>query len=212
MTTFGETDWESTTKRADFLDIKKDGEYVFRVLSKPSQFAIHWVDRGGKKKKINCAATGCMLCKAEREGDSTVGKAQLSWMVPVLSRDTGVCQLLEFGAAVQKGIVTVVKGKFGGDPKTFDLYLDTKAARGTAKYSVQRTPTNVPFSEADKLAVKEFLETLDMDRFVSPSTNEQIAKRLEMDTGSGGSTAPGSNSGGNSKGAPALAETPDFEF
>lgn len=186
QTSFGQTSWDNAPSggggRDDFLNINKDGQYTVRVLSDPFTYSVHWVEDQNKQiRKVNCAGRGCLLCKEAAAGVPGAAKAQVRYLLEVLSRDTNKCHLIEFGPQVFNGIRALVGSKHWGDPKTYDVLIDRNKSRPPSGIYQVMPVGKTEISLEDRAAIKEFMERIELSSFVQPSTNESILKKLGRD-------------------------------
>lgn len=195
QTSFGQTSWDTAPSggggRDDFLNINKDGQYTVRVLSDPFTYSVHWVEDSNKQiRKVNCAGRGCLLCKEAAAGIPGAVKAQIRYLVEVLSRDTSKCHLIEFGPQVFNGIRALHGSKHWGDPKTYDILIDRNKSRPPSGIYQVMPVGKTDMSLEDRANIKEFMERIELSTFVQPSTNESILKKLGRE---GASTETGTD-------------------
>ena len=209
QTVFGQTSWDSSPSsgsRDDFLNLNRDGQYTLRILSEPFSYSVHWVENAGKEvRKVNCAGRGCLLCKEAAAGVVGSAKAQVRYLLEVLNRDTGKCQMVEFGPQVFSGIKKLVSNKHWGDPKTYDIVIDRNKANSPNVYAVMPVG-KTELTLEDRAAIKEFMERMDLSVFTQPSTNEQILKKLGREEGAASTEGASASAGAK----PATASAFDF--
>lgn len=218
MTSFGQTSWDAAQSggggRDDFLNINKDGQYSVRTLSDPFTYSVHWVEDETKQiRKVNCAGRGCILCKEAAAGVEGSAKAQIRYLLEVLSRDDNKCHLIEFGPQVFNGIKVLVSSKHWGDPKGYDILIDRDKSRPPSSIYQVMPVGKTEMSLEDKAAIKEFMERIDLSNFVQPSTNESILKKLGRD----GGAAPAADGtwarpATEPEAKPEAAKAADFDF
>jgi hypothetical protein len=175
---FGEVDWESADLPSDnresaFMQLKQ-GDNKVRVLSNPQQFAVHWVvDETGKKRKVNCATSGCPVCLRGQDGD----KPQARWLIKVMNRETSKIKLLEITSQVLRGIKDLVKNADWGPVTEYDVYIK-RAAPGTQPLYSVVPGRHAPITTEEKHLLAEFNKDIDVARFITPPTPEVLAEKL----------------------------------
>lgn len=175
--TFGEKSWEEDGAgggggtRNDFLSMKDPRSYVMRILKNPHEFAMHWVDTDEGTKRVNCAARDCFLCKAGV-------KASIRYLVPVYYRADKACKIAEFGPLVHGQIRKIYKTPGWGSPFDYDICIDKKSAKSPSEMYFTTPMSKAPLTAAEKAAVAEFLDRIDMDSFSASISNDEIAKKI----------------------------------
>lgn len=181
--TFGEKDWEEESAsgggKSDFFNMKDDGQYHMRLVGKPHEFAAHWVEAGGSKRKVNCAGKDCVLCKKKV-------KANVRYLIPIIIRrgpgvgesDQNAVKVTEFGPQVYGHIRSLFKTPDWGNPTGYDIMVDKNKGRGASgTYFV--TPTKrIALSDEEKAEVAEFLGRMDLKELSAPLSNELIIEKL----------------------------------
>lgn len=197
---FGEKDWEDESAsgggKSDFFNMKEDGQYKLRIVGKPHEFAAHWVDAGGSRKKVNCAGKDCVLCTKGQ-------KASIRYLIPAIFRSgpgvsSGQICVTEFGPQVYGAIRNLYKAEDWGNPTRYDVLVDKNKSRGASgTYFV--TPAKMfPLTDMEKADVAEFLQSIDLKEFSAPLSNELIIEKLGPEV----SAALGLVAGGASSSSP----------
>ena len=178
---FGEKDWAdesaSGAGRSDFLNMKDDGQYKLRIVGKPHEFAAHWVEAAGQKKKVNCAGTDCVLCAKGI-------KSSVRYLVPAIFRKgpsvtPNTIAVTEFGPQVYGFIRNLVKDEEWGNPTKYDLTIDKNKSRGASgTYFVTPGGSKSDLSDDEKANVAEFLSNISLKEFSAPLTNQVILEKL----------------------------------
>jgi len=170
---YGQVDWDdaSISTGSDFLKLEQ-GDNVIRIFTKPYQFVVHWVkDGSGVNKKVKCADKNCPLCKKGIKG-------QYRWLVGAICRKTGEAKILEISQQVFLGIKNYISNPKWGDIKMYDLNVKRGAPKTQPLYTVMAEPDKGPLSSAEKDLARNFLERVDIAKFIKPATPEEIAEKL----------------------------------
>ena len=140
----GEISWssvETSEKRGDsvFLNMRDEGKYKMRIVSRPYQYYCHWVeDVNNKRRKVN----------ATLDGNDPVciksGKPpQLKWLIKVLYRDPNVgtvLRILDAGPQIMGQIKTFHEDTEDfGDVSKYDIIIVKNPKEQRPLYSVQAT-------------------------------------------------------------------------
>jgi len=177
-----------------FLNMKEEGKYKMRVVSKPYQYYCHWVKTiSGKPRKVNATLDGTdPVCLKENKGP------QLKWLVRVLFRDpakkTTSLKILDAGSQIMAQIKTLHEDKenFGNITK-YDIII-TKGPKNSKSptYVVQplgseKNPQLLSQEEIKMVkdsANKEDKEHfIDIEKLCQPWTAERILNIInEVDT------------------------------
>jgi hypothetical protein len=213
--TFGEVEWGSAAvsgggnRASDFMQLEQ-GDNKGRVLSNPQQFAVHWVvDETGKKRKVNCATTGCPVCL--RGGDTD--KPQARWLIKFLSRKDGAVKLLEITSQVVKGVQGLVQDPDWGQITDYDINIKRAAPGAQPLYSVVPS-RRVPLTAEEKSALTEFSGRVDVARFITPPTPAVVSEKLGWTVGAGKPKTSAVSSAFETSGAQVAKKAPavDFDF
>jgi hypothetical protein len=185
-----------------FLNMKEEGKYKMRVVSKPYQYYCHWVKTiSGKPRKVNATLDGTdPVCLKENKGP------QLKWLVRVLFRDpakkTTSLKILDAGSQIMAQIKTLHEDKenFGNITK-YDIII-TKGPKNSKSptYVVQplgseKNPQLLSQEEIKMVkdsANKEDKEHfIDIEKLCQPWTAERILNIInEVDPEKAPGTAP----------------------
>jgi len=168
-----------------FLNMKEEGKYRMRVVSKPYQYYCHWVKtKSGKARKVNATLDGTdPVCLKDNKGP------QLKWLVKVLFRDpakkTTALKLLDAGSQIMAQIKTLHEDKenFGNITK-YDIII-TRGPKSSKQpmYLVQplgseKSPQALTAEEIKMVkdsANKEDKEHfVDIEKLCQPWTAERI--------------------------------------
>lgn len=177
---FGEKDWgeESASGggRNDFFHMKRDGQYKVRVVGKPHEFGVHWIEHNGNRTKVNCAGKGCVLCAKGL-------KPSIRYMVPAIFRSgpdvtEGSISITEFGPQVYGHIRALYKTPDWGNPIKYDLIVDKNKSRGASGTYFVTPAKEYPLSDDEQVAVREFLERVNLREFSASMPNELIIEKL----------------------------------
>jgi len=182
LATFGEKDWGEESAgggkgKSDFFNMKDDGQYYVRIVGKPHEFATHWVESGSSKVRVNCAGRDCVLCKVKH-------KASVRYLIPVILRrgpgvsEPGTIAITEFGPQVYTAIRNLFNTADWGNPMTYDIMIDKNKKRGPSSVYFVTPLSKVPFTDSEKVNIKEFLETIRLKDFSSPMENSEIVEKL----------------------------------
>lgn len=217
--TIGEVDWETgdlpgERGESDFLALEQ-GDNKGRVLSQPQQFYVHWVvDETGKKRKVNCAADGCPVCRRGQDTD----KRQARWLIKFLSRKLGKVKLLEISSQVFKGIKTLVTDPEWGPATEYDINVKRGNPGSQPLYTVI-PGRHSPLTNEEKQLLSSFNERVDVARFIAPPQPSVVAEKLGWEvTGSDNSSKNVNNdfrSGSNGNGSvrpQTQAKKPNIDF
>jgi hypothetical protein len=159
-----------STGQKDFMSLV-EGDNTVRVITNPYQFVVHWVDDAtGTKRKIRCAIEKCPLCKSGN-------KAQSRWYIGVIERKTGQAQILEISSQIYTAIKSYVSSPKWGDVRKYDINIKRGPKNTQPLYTVIVEPPE-PLAEKDKLTKADFLERVDISKFIQPSTPEEIMEKL----------------------------------
>lgn len=206
MANFGEKSWDeesaSSNGRSDFFNMKKDGQYKVRVVGKPHEYGVHWVDAGGVRKKVNCAAKDCLLCAKGL-------KANVRYMIPAIFRSgpdvkEGSIRVTEFGPQVFGAIRSLYKTPEWGNPNKYDIIIDKDKSRGASGTYFVTPAKEYPLTDKEKADVVDFLERVNLKELSAAMPNELIIEKLGPDmcaalgidtgdTDTGSSTSSGSD-------------------
>jgi hypothetical protein len=168
-----------------FLNMKEEGKYKMRVVSKPYQYYCHWIKtKSGKSRKVNATLDGTdPVCLKENKGP------QLKWLLKVLFRDpvkkTASLKILDAGSQIMAQIKTLHEDKenFGNITK-YDIII-TKGPKNSKSptYVVQPLGSEKnpqPFTAEEIKMVKDSANKEDKEHFVDieklcqPWTAERI--------------------------------------
>jgi hypothetical protein len=164
-----------------FMDLV-EGDNQVRVLTKPYQFVVHWTkDQSGKSRKIRCAINNCPLC---RQGIDT----QTRWYIGVLDRKSAGPKILEISTQIFKGIRDYIKNpewderytKSWGEIMAYDINVQRGPKGAQPLYTVMPSPKMRDLTEKETAEVEDFLDKVDINRYTSPSTPEEVAEKLGM--------------------------------
>lgn len=175
------------------------GENRIRVVSPINQTWVHWLqDVTGARKKVNCAADGCPLCK---NGEAPKKR----FVMKVIDRATGTVKVLEASPSVGQQLQTLYKDAEWGKLHGYDVKV-IKGAKGTSPanyYKVVPCPKS-PLTDAEKKMAQE--DKTDLAPYFTPSSVADVEKAMtNFKTADGG----GSSEGGSSKGG-SSSESDDF--
>ncbi len=186
--TIGEVDWEdaavSGDKRgdrvSDFMQLEQ-GDNKGRILSNPQQFAVHWVvDETGKKRKVNCATTGCPVCLRGQDTD----KPQARWLIKFYNRKLAKVQLLEITSQVVNGVKDLVKDPEWGPVTEYDVNVKRGKPGEQPLYKVV-PGRRAPLTTEEKNALTEFDgRVTSFDKFITPPTPAAVSEKLGWSTDS----------------------------
>lgn len=215
--TIGEVKWDEVevpgqqSLKSDFMTLDV-GDNKGRVLSNPQQFAVHWiVDDLGKKRRVNCATTGCPVCLRGQDGDKPTAR----WLIKFLNRKEGRVQLLEISSQVLGGIKTLVDDKENWGPcSEYDVNIKRGNPGAQPLYTVipgRRAPLTVD----EKRMLSEFNDRVDISKFITPPTPEVVAEKLGWSTEDSGKNVNNefktSNGGGKSSSVKKQVQDWDFD-
>lgn len=169
---YGQVDWESADVGSNnFLKLEQ-GPNKVRVFTNPYQLVVHWVtDSSGQNRKIKCAVENCPLC---RKGV----KSQNRWFVGVLDRKSGAPKVLEISSQIYIGIKNLVVDPDWGPVKNYDINIKRNPKNSNPLYTVNGVPNGKPLTEEENKTISDFLAKVDFDKYVKPSTPEEISKEL----------------------------------
>jgi len=167
-----------------FLNMKQEGKYRMRVVSKPYQYYCHWVKtKSNKARKVNATLDGTdPVCIQENKGP------QLKWLIKVLFRDpekkTTVLKILDAGSQIMAQIKSLHEDKENfGDITKYDIII-TKGPKNSKQptYLVQalgseKNPQS--FTSEEVKMVKESSNSqsdkfVDVEKMCQPWTAERI--------------------------------------
>ena len=177
---FGEKDWEEESAsgggKSDFFNMKEDGQYKVRIVGKPHEFAAHWVDAGGVRKKVNCAGKDCILCAKGQ-------KASIRYLIPAIFRSgpgvsPGQICVTEFGPQVYGNIRNLYKTPDWGNPTRYDVIIDKNKSRGASGTYFVTPASKSPLTDQEKADVGEFAQNIDLKEFSAPLSNDLIVEKL----------------------------------
>lgn len=178
MTTkkIGKVSWEEADvqqKNNDFVQMKDEGDYDFRIFTSPYQFYSHWTkDATGKDRKVHCAVDGCPVCE---RGE----KASARWFVGVMNRKTNKCEILEVGSQVYQQLLVLAKNPKWGDPKGYDITI-TRRPKGTNPlYTTVPNPKS-DFTDTEKKMAKEFLGRVDLVKLSASPSADKVREVLGL--------------------------------
>jgi len=176
-----------------FLNMKEEGKYRMRFVSKPYQYYCHWVKtKSGKNRKVNATLDGTdPVCLKENKGP------QLKWLFKVLFRDpvkkTTSLKILDAGSQVMGQIKTLHDDKENfGNVKYYDVLIikgpkNSKAptytvqALGSEKSPQALTPEEIKMVKDSAIEGSETF--IDMKKFCQAWTAERIMNVInEVDT------------------------------
>ena len=176
-----------------FLNMKEEGKYRMRIVSKPYQYYCHWVKtKSGKNRKVNATLDGTdPVCLKENKGP------QLKWLIKVLFRDpvkkTTSLKILDAGSQVMAQIKTLHEDKenFGNiskydvliikGPKNSKSPTYTVQALGSEKSPQALTPDEI--KSVKDSANKDTEHFIDVEKLCQPWTAERIMNIInEVDT------------------------------
>lgn len=176
--TFGEKSWDEDSAagggKSDFLNMKENGQYVVRIVGKPYEYAVHWVDADTGKKRVNCAGKSCFLCKGGL-------KPSIRYLVSVIHRVKGEgdsFKIAEFGPQVYGHIRALYKTPDWGDPRNYDIRINKDANRPPANMYFVTPMAPKPLSESEKAQASEFTSGVKLEDISAPLENFHIAEKL----------------------------------
>lgn len=208
----GEVSWNDVSgeRPSDFMELK-EGDNEGRVVSNPVQYAVHWVeDEAGQKRKVNCAVHKCPVCLRGQDKDRPTAR----WMIKFLDRKDGRVKLLEIGTQILQGIKKLVQNtKHWGPCTEYDINI-TRGAKGTTPlYSV--TPLrHSPLTSEEKQMLSVFNNEVEVSKFVSPLSPEEVLQKLGWDASTTASKSVDNSFQSSKPGsaAPAPGKKPDMDF
>jgi hypothetical protein len=159
----------------------EQGDNKGRILSNPQQFAVHWVvDETGKKRKVNCATTGCPVCLRGQDTD----KAQARWLIKFYNRKENRVQLLEITSQVVNGVKDLVNDPEWGHVTDYDVNVKRGTPGSQPLYKVV-PGRRAPLTTEEKQALVEFdSRVTSFDKFITPPTPAAVAEKLGWSSGS----------------------------
>ncbi len=172
---FGAVDWNTADagtaqKKADFMRLEQ-GANVVRVMSRPSQFYVNWVETpDGRKRKINTPVEDpALIQRLEDEGF----KRQARWIVKVLDRRDGQFKLLEIGSQIFLGIKNLFNNPEWGPVNQYDITINRGRPGQQPLYSVLPSPKKALDSSLEG-AFREFNDSVNLERLLSPSDPQYV--------------------------------------
>lgn len=202
-TTSFNMDWgdvqTGSSKQADFMKLK-DGVNLLRIVSKPSQLALHWeATTDGQRKKILCTGSSdCILCehgsRATRRFQFLVIDKNENWDAQK-QEYTGEpkVKIFETGASVVKQIQDYANDVEYGDPEKYDIRIKKEGTGKDTRYSVLPSRNSSELTDVEKKAVEEAPTIESLNKI--PSKSEILDMHLAILQGVGNdSSAPSSKS------------------
>lgn len=179
MQTFGETGWNESSGgegSTDFFNMRENKKYRIRIIGNPHKFAIHWVTTSTGKRRVTCAADGCVLCAKGKDF-----KASIRYLIPAYVHNEEKPCLIEFGGQVYSAIKALAQSADWGNPREYDIVVDRDTRRPVASiYMITPGGAKRPLTAEQKQDCKAFMERVEeqMKTLASPSTNEVITEKL----------------------------------
>ncbi len=180
--TIGEVEWENAAvsggngkdRVSDFMQLEQ-GDNKGRILSNPQQFAVHWVvDETGKKRKVNCATTGCPVCLRGQDTD----KPQARWLIKYYNRKESRVQLLEITSQVVNGVKDLVNDPEWGTVTEYDVNIKRGTPGSQPLYKVV-PGRRAPLTTEERQALAEFDgRVTSFDKFITPPTPAAVSEKL----------------------------------
>lgn len=216
--TIGEVEWGTAAvsggngkdRVSDFMQLEQ-GDNKGRILSNPQQFAVHWVvDETGKKRKVNCATTGCPVCLRGQDGD----KAQPRWLIKFYNRKENKVQLLEITSQVVNGVKDLVEDPEWGPVTDYDVNVKRGTPGSQPLYKVV-PGRRAPLTTEEKQALAEFdSRVTSFDKFIKPPTPEAVSEKLGWSANSAPvkTTSNTFASGIKTGGTATAAKKPEVDF
>lgn len=170
---YGELEsWEEAevSTQNDFMNLK-EGNNVVRVFTNPYQFYVAWVkDTSGSSRKIRSAIENCPLVRAGH-------KLQARWYLGVIDRKSGQPKILEISTQVFTAIKNYVSDPDWGDITQYDINIK-RGPKGTQPLYVVLPKPRKPMTDEEKLGIANFKERVDISKFTTPPTPEEVAEKL----------------------------------
>ena len=171
---FGEIDWnsklESSSSNYDFMRVM-EGENIVRIVAKPIQFYIHWVETkdGSKAKVISPNDNQSLVEKLSENGYARKPR----WLLKVLDRSDESFKYLEIGSQIFNGIKGLFNHPKWGSPLRYDISIN-RASPGTQPlYTVTPNPKE-DLSDNLKNDLSKFLDNSDVSSFITPFTSNKV--------------------------------------
>lgn len=182
------SDWnEANVGSNDFMNLT-EGDNTIRIFTKPYQFYCAWVlDASGTNRKVKSAIKNCPLVKGQF-------KLQPRWMLGAIDRKSGLPKILEISTQIYNNIKEYNNDEAWGDVTEYDLNIKRGAKNSQPLYRVIARPKK-PLTTEEKELIKQFKERVDINKFTTPPSPEQVAEQLEVMGVTGPSPAPKTSNG-----------------
>lgn len=171
-----EVSWENVktpTGNIDYykIDPGKMGN-LLRVVSNPSSLDIHWEEADdGKRKKILCTGSNCILCK---NGSKVSHRYQLlvldkhGWTKEEgYSDGEPKVKILDAGASIIKAIQGYALDPDYGDPTKYDIKIKKEGSGKETKYTVIATPNRSSLTKEEQAAIDDAPSIKDSNKLMS---------------------------------------------
>ena len=178
--TNGEIDWNdvetgSGQSSKNLYMRREEGENTVRVMGKPCQFFVHWVNTpdGKKKKIVSPSERNSLTDKPEDAGF----RRQSKWFVKILDRNDNEFKVMEVGSQILNGIKALYRNSKWGDVRNYDVSIHKGPKGAQPLYTVTPNPKEKLGSEY-KEKYSAFEERLDMDKLTSPTPSSEVCSML----------------------------------
>jgi hypothetical protein len=159
-----------------FIKIEEGKAVTARIaVEEATKRVVHKIMEGSKVSHyINCPGYAtCPICKMPKEAKGDKIQTQTRYFIPVLNRTTGKFGIIDLPKTPKEEIDMIAKQ--AGDPRNYDIIF----SRIGINTKVMFSPNNTPISQEDIDTVNSSLAGLDLTKFTTPWTPEEIRKVLD---------------------------------
>jgi len=177
----GEVDWNEvetgsgSNSSKDLFMRLEEGENVVRVMGRPFQFHVHWIQTSDNKKRkiVSASERNSLTDKLEDAGF----KRQPKWIVKVLDRDGDQFKVMEIGSQILNGIKALAQNNKWGDVRNYDLSIHRGPKGSQPLYTVTPNPKEKLGTEF-KSQFDSFEERLDLSKLTTPTETNEVCTML----------------------------------
>lgn len=199
---------KSGTQENLFLKIVEGNPAFVRITVEDAvKRIVHKIQINGKVKAyLNCPGNAvCPICKMPKSAKDPKAAfailSQVRYMVPVYNRKEKKMQLLDIPKTPKEEIDLMAKSY--GDPRNYDIQLTRVGLNLKPMMSAQQ----IPLTEDEIATVQHFLQNVNMQTYVAPTSPEDIRKVLD-EQHNAFMAANGQTSQGIAPAAPAAVANP----